>query len=529
MKARIRNIFYKNCSNILYQKEQWSYAIVFRQHTKAGLPMYTIKQIKQLEQLAIEKWNVSAQELMQRAGAEALDLLKNKYPAAKKIAVFCGSGNNAGDGYVMAAKAMAAGITPVCFYLTDPLTLKQPALQAYEQAVQNGVVIQAFSDDLPLEDYDVLVDALLGTGFKGDLQKNFYQAITLLNNTNKPVIALDVPSGLNADTGQVTEIAVEAQYTLTFIGVKQGLCTADAPDYCGNVWITDLDLPKELFEATIPTSEIMNFNAIKHNYLLPRKYNSHKGNYGHVAVIGGDIGMGGAVQMASEAAARAGAGLTSVYTRPEHISGIIAGRPEVMAHPLNDPSLLSTTLATALDRASVLAIGPGLGRHAWGEHCFNAVMALNKPTVIDADALWFLAQQPRHLPQAILTPHPKEAAMLLNISTAEVQQDRFAAIRKLQQQYGGVIVLKGAGTLVFNGEDPVYVCPFGNPGMASGGMGDVLTGLIAGLLAQNIPALPAAGLAVCLHSRAADRCAHDEGQRGMLALDLLRYVRKLMN
>lgn len=487
--------------------------------------MYSTKQIKELEQLATTDAKISEWELMQRAGAEGFELLTLKYKKAKKIVIFCGSGNNAGDGYVLAAKAKKAGKEVDCFYLNDPKTLKQPALTAYQQAMKVGVNIQPFHKEVVLQDYEVIIDALLGTGFKGKLRPDFFQAISIINATNIAVIALDVPSGLNADTGCVDEIAIVANQTLTFIGYKTGLFTADAADYCGEVFVSDLEIPEEFFAKITPLAEFMNLDSLCNQYLLPRKHNSHKGHYGYVAVIGGDIGMSGAVRMAAEAAARAGAGLTSAYTQPENVAVITTARPEIMGYPLKDPSDLSTLL----DRASVIAVGPGLGRGVWGETCFKLAMAQDKPTVIDADGLWFLAKNPQKCPNAILTPHPKEAAMLLNSSTEAVQENRFAAIAQLQQQYGGVIVLKGSGTLVYDGRSSIYVSQFGNPGMASGGMGDVLTGLIAGLLAQHIPLLAAACLGVCLHGEAANLSAKDDGMRGMLALDLLPYIRCLVN
>lgn len=487
--------------------------------------MYTTRQIKELEHLATTEAKISEWELMQRAGAEAMELLKLKYPEAKKIAVFCGSGNNAGDGYVFAAKAKAIGKQVECFYLTDPTLLKQPALTAYELAVKSGVNIQIFSDTLWLNDYDVLIDALLGTGFKGRLRPDFFQVISMLNASHCPVIALDIPSGLNADTGCVAEMAVSAEQTITFVGYKPGLFTADAADFCGEVFIADLEIPEVVFQKTPATADFIDLHWLCEQYLPRRKCNTHKGDYGHVAVIGGDIGMSGAIRMASEAAARVGAGLTSAYTQPENVSVITTARPEVMAYPLKDPSQLSTLL----DRASVIAVGPGLGRGVWGETCYNIAMSQDKPKVIDAEGLWFLAKNPQSCPNAVLTPHPKEAAMLLNSSVELVQHDRLAAVKQLHQRYGAVIILKGSGTLVYDGSAPIYISQAGNPGMASGGMGDILTGIVAGLLAQHIPLLPAACLAVDLHGEAANISAQQHGMRGMLALDVLDYVRSLMN
>lgn len=371
----------------------------------------------------------------------------------------------------------------------------------------------------------MIIDALLGIGFKNSLKPEFLSAINCINQAHKPVIAIDVPSGLNADTGFVAEAAVTATNTITFIALKPGLFTADAADHCGKIMLADLDLPNGLFNKLAPAAAFINFDQLKKTYLPPRKRNSHKGDYGHVAVVGGDVGMAGAIRMASEASARIGAGLTSAYTHAEHALMITGARPEIMARALPDPSLLNSML----NRATVIAIGPGLGQHAWGETCFDTVMQLTQPKVLDADALWFLAKNPLHSDQWVLTPHPKEAAVLLKTTTANIQADRFAAIKQLQQIYGGVIVLKGAGTLIYDGKHPIQICIDGNAGMASGGMGDILTGIIAGLAAQQIPLFEAACLGVSLHAKAGDRYAAAHGERGMLALDLLPYVNKLIN
>lgn len=487
--------------------------------------MYTTTEIKQLEQLAGKEAHLSEWMMMQQAGKAAFNVLQQNYPYSEKLAVFCGSGNNAGDGYVLAMHAKLQGKEVTCFYLKNPEALKPPALTAYEQARKHQVKIISWQRNIDLESYDIFVDALLGTGFKGQLTEEYCQVIQAINEQAKPTIALDVPSGLNADTGKVNTIAVKSTHTVTLIGLKQGLFTADALDYCGEVVLEALGLPKALFDTIYPSADVIPFDVLKETYLLPRKRNSHKGNYGHVAIIGGDYGMSGAMRMASETCTRAGAGLTSAYTRPEHVAIIATERPEIMAHPLAEP----TQLPDLISRASVIAIGPGLGRQSWGEACFNAVLKLEQPKVLDADALWWLAGKKICQNNWVLTPHAKEAATLLGITPNEVQNDRFTAIVELQKRYGGVIVLKGAGSLIFDGNYPIRICPYGNPGMASGGMGDVLTGLIAGLIAQHIPLFEAACLAVSCHAKAADRCAERLGERGMLALDLLSFIRELIN
>lgn len=258
-------------------------------------------------------------------------------------------------------------------------------------------------------------------------------------------------------------------------------------------------------------------------WLPPRARASHKGDYGHVLVVGGDHGMVGAVRLAGEAAARTGSGLVSIATRAAHAAVIAAVRPELMCHGVE----CARDLRVLLQRASVIAIGPGLGQSAWAHDMLAAVLQMRLPRVVDADALNLLAQEPMQCDHWVLTPHPGEAARLLGMTTKQVQADRLQAAQALQQRYGGVCVLKGAGTLVCTSES-VAICEAGNPGMASGGMGDVLTGVIAGLLAQGLSLVDAACAGVYIHAKAGDRAAQ-EGERGLLASDVMPHLRKLVN
>ena len=257
--------------------------------------------------------------------------------------------------------------------------------------------------------------------------------------------------------------------------------------------------------------------------LLPkRKKLANKGDFGHVLVVGGDFGMGGAVSMAGEAALRVGAGLVSIATREEHVVSINAKRPELMCHGI----LNARQLKPLLTKATVIVIGPGLGRSRWGKNLLFAVLKSELPKIIDADALNLLTEKVSH---AIYTPHPGEAARMLKISITEVQDNRLDAINKLQQKFGGIFVLKGFESLVKGNDDKISLCSFGNPGMASGGMGDILSGIIAGLAAQGLPLQKAAEMGVCLHAVAGDLAAKEFGERGLLATDLFPYVRKLVN
>ncbi len=486
-------------------------------------PLFTAAQVRELDRIAIEEHGMAATELMERAGRAVYQAMCSRWPRVRHIAVFCGAGNNAGDGYVLARLARAGGLTVQVVAVYDPAGLKGAAREAWARAVAEGVPIEPLSG-LHMERAELLVDALLGTGLQRPLEGVYREVVERMNGCGAPILAVDVPSGLDADTGAVLGAAVEAEATLTFIGRKIGLYTGEGPACAGQVLFDDLGVPAEVLARVPPAAGLLDDRGLA--ALLPRRRRTaHKGAFGHVLVVGGDEGMAGAARLAAEAAARAGAGLVSLATRAAQVPAIIAGRPEIMARGVESVADLAPLLA----RATVVAIGPGLGRTAWGRGMWQAVRGTGLPLVVDADALDLLAES--GLPdgtERVLTPHPGEAARLLERTAAEIQADRPVAARSLQQRFGGVAVLKGAGTLVA-GPDSLAVCSLGNPGMASGGMGDVLTGILAGLWAQGFDALTAAALAVQVHAAAADAAAAAGGERGLLASDLFPFLRTQLN
>jgi NAD(P)H-hydrate epimerase len=306
--------------------------------------------------------------------------------------------------------------------------------------------------------------------------------------------------------------------------MKQGLLTGEAADYCGNIVFDDLKLPAAVYERLTPAASRIAYPELI-SLLPPRRRASHKGDYGHVLIVGGNFGMTGAARLAGEAALRTGAGLVSIATRKEHAAVISGARPELMSHGIEDGEALKTLTA----RASVIAIGPGLGQDAWAQEMLAMAVARNLSLVVDADALNLLAQIDLPRQHWVLTPHPGEAARLLGQNSQEVSKDRFLTLDRLVQKYNATVVLKGAGTLVQSKTGPPAVCGGGNPAMASGGMGDVLTGIIAGLIAQGLELSDAARLGVCLHRRAADMATRGMGERGLLASDLMPSIRRLVN
>ena len=318
-------------------------------------------------------------------------------------------------------------------------------------------------------------------------------------------------------------VAVRAEFTLTFIGVKQGLLTNAGVDYSGQVLFDNLRVPDELYER-VPVSVFRTEQQDLIELLPKRKRSSHKGVYGHLLVVGGGHGLGGAVLMAAQSSARSGSGLTSLATLPEHVMAALTRQPELMVQGVLD----SQTLVSMITKATVLVVGPGLGDSAWSDMVMQQVLNSRLPQVLDADALHYLKLNPVVNSKRIITPHPGEAASLLGWDVAEVQQDRFAAVRALQHRYGGVVVLKGAGTLTFDG-DVIHLCSDGNPGMASGGMGDVLAGIIGALMAQGLKPVDAARLGVYAHAQAADLCAANQGEIGLLATDLITRLPYILN
>lgn len=474
---------------------------------------YQTEQIRSLEQRS----NVSSEMLMERAGTAVFHALRQHWPKAKHVLILCGPGNNGGDGYVVARLAQQAGLEVTVWTISEQQHDASAAQQALQQCLAVGVQPVPYQENSKIA-ADVIVDALFGIGLSKPITGLADQLIRAVNMSGIPVLAVDVPSGLCADTGQCLGVAINARITLTFVGIKLGLVTGQGPQCAGQISVSDLDLPASVVKAAQPCATKI---QIKRQDFLARPRDAHKGNFGHVLVVGGDHGMGGAVILAAKAALRSGAGLVTVATRAEHLASVLSVCPEVMCHALEKPRELLALLA----KASVVVIGPGLGRGVWGKRLRKFVLASRLPLVVDADALYQLSKLKRD--NWVLTPHPGEAARLLSKTSEVIQADRLAAVNALQRNYGGVSVLKGAGTLVaFNHK--VQVCCAGNPGMASAGMGDVLSGVIGAFIAQGMTLSRAASLGVQIHAMAGDQAAY-HGERGLCASDVIAQLRTLIN
>lgn len=479
--------------------------------------LYSVAQVRALDAYAIAH-GTSGYTLMKRAGETALRALRSRWPRALRLAIVSGGGNNGGDGYVLARFAQAAGLAVTVVAALKPDQLRGDARSAFEDFRASGGSVVEYAS-LQLRGADVVVDAVLGTGLTARVRAPLLQVIEDINACGKPVLALDVPSGLDADNGAVMGAAVRADCTISFVALKTGLFLGEGPDRCGRLLFDDLEVQAPGEAQFAPQLERLSETEIA-RALPSRRRDANKGDFGRVLIIGGGTGMPGAVRLAGESCLRVGAGLVTVATAAANLPAIVAGRPELIVHAVDEPSALTPLI----DNATVVGIGPGLGKSAWAQALLRAALSCGKPLVIDADALNLIAEHALTAPAgSVLTPHPGEAARLLGRSTVEVQSDRMASLRALAQRHpGAVIVLKGAGTLIGQSdaaEVPPAICERGNPAMAAAGMGDVLTGAIAGILGQCRDPRLAARAGVMAHALAGDDLAR-ERERGVLALEV---------
>ena len=486
-------------------------------------PLYTAAQGRALDAYATQTLGVPGYTLMKRAGEAALRFLRTRWPTAHSIVIVCGGGNNGGDGYVMARFAQAAGLTVTVLAATPVEVLRGDAQQACLDFKSSGGRMQLFAAPL-LAEGEVIVDALLGTGLATAVRSEAAAIIHAINVSERPVFALDVPSGLDSDRGVALGDAVRATGTVCFITLKTGLFVGDGPDFAGNVFFDDLEVVAPATPEFRPRLERI-IEAEAARALPPRARAANKGDFGHVLIVGSGVGMPGAVRLSGEACLRVGAGLVTVAVAPENVGAIASGCPELICRPVTH----ADDLTDALEGADVVAIGPGLGRSDWARAALDRVLACGKPLVVDADALNLLSAAPRRRAGWILTPHPGEAGRLLGTNAKAVQEDRLAALDALLERYGGTVVLKGAGTLVATAGAVPGLCERGNPGMATPGAGDVLTGVIAGILAQCRDAALAARVGVWVHAMAGDSAARNGGERGLLASDIARELRTWVN
>lgn len=477
--------------------------------------------VRENEKSGARHVGVSLYQLMERAGEAAFLLCRKLYPDARRWLILCGHGNNGGDGYVIGRYARQYGIEVTLVGCGDVHTLPPEARQARDNWINNYGSVLPENAAWP-ENYDLIIDGLLGTGIQSEPREPYSALIHRANQYPAPIVALDVPSGLNANTGSANGAVIQASQTLTFVALKSGLLTGQARNVTGALYYDALGLSDWIREQNAPIQRLTVTDLQR--WIKPRSPCSHKGDHGKLLVIGGEIGTGGAIRMAAEAGLRTGSGLVRVLTRAEHIAPVLAARPELMVQELTEESL-----DAGIAWADVIAIGPGLGTSEWAKAAIKQVSASEKIMLWDADALNLLAISPDKRQNRIITPHPGEAARLLQCNIQQIESDRLLSAQKLAERYGGVVVLKGAGTVIADENLHLAVADVGNAGMASGGMGDLLSGIIASLSGQGLSPFDAACAGCVIHGGAADIVAWRQGERGMIATDLLREIPKLVN
>lgn len=485
--------------------------------------LYTAEQVRGIDYVAIHELGIAGYELMCRAGVAVLDEARTRFPSARRWLIMCGPGNNGGDGYVVARLAAELGIDVTVCSMIDPRELKGDAARASSDWQFRGGEFLEWPLDEDIS-CDLALDALLGTGIDREVGGQYQQAIAFLNRLECPKLAIDISSGLNADTGRVMGCAVRAESSVTFVGRKRGMYTADGPDYCGSVTFDDLAIPPKAAQLHSGSAgELLGAGALT-EIIKPRLRNSHKGNFGHVLAVGGIEGMSGAIRLCGEAALRSGAGKVTLATACAHASLINLDRPELMVKAMGGDSE-SLSLPSG---DFVVAVGPGLGDTDWSESLFQACLEMQTPLVIDADGLNLLAKQlQQEVPKRdnwILTPHPAEAARLLGCKVSEIQQDRVQSAKDIAKRFNASVVLKGCGTIVADPSGEYAICPYGNPGMATAGSGDVLTGIVVALLGQGLSCFDAAKAGVLTHALAGDLAAEQVGEVSLIASDIINCL-----
>lgn len=497
-------------------------------------------QMQALDRRTTLEAHISGLTLMANAGAGTVAAMEQVFGAlaGKRVTVVCGKGNNGGDGFVAArrlrqkrARVQAVLLAKPADLTGDAKTMCRRFVSAAGSAVvHNNPPVERLRSILGTS--DLIVDALLGTGLSTPVSGPYKTAIEAINEAGRPVTAVDLPSGIHADTGAVLGAAVKARLTVTFGLPKLGLYVGAGIDHAGEIQIVDIGIPRSYRESV--ESRLSLITADRVRPILPsRMPSAHKGTYGHAAIVAGSVGKSGSAALAAKAALRVGVGLVTVAT-PASVNDVLESKLlEAMTVPM--PETKARTLArSGLDRLmefinarSALAIGPGLTTHPETVELIQAlVRRLDKPSVLDADALNALAGRTSLLAecktQPILTPHPGEMARLDQEATPQsVNADRIGTASRFAQGRGVILVLKGARTVVAHPDGRVAICPTGNPGMATAGTGDALTGILVGLLAQRVPSWEAACAGTYIHGLAGDLASAALGQAGMTAGDLI--------
>jgi ADP-dependent NAD(P)H-hydrate dehydratase / NAD(P)H-hydrate epimerase len=507
------------------------------------MKIVTADQIREIDRLSIETFGIPGILLMENAGMRVVETLEERFENLDElsIAILCGKGNNGGDGFVVARQLLQRGITPFVFLFTAESEVRGDARINLEilKAIGSPPTIITTEQDwaeerLEILDADIVVDALLGTGLSKSVDGLYRAVIETLDEFQRAsIVSIDIPSGLQADSSRVVGPAVHADFTVTFTALKPCVVLPPACRLAGDVIVSNIGNPDELLESGELNMHLIDgeqLPGIHHR----RDEASNKGDFGKVLIIGGSMGKSGAAAMAGQAALRAGAGLVTVATPARALPLIAASMPELMTEGLGETdagSIAQQEITGILEGKNVLALGPGLSTHHETAAFVRAtVQAATIPLVIDADGLNAFVGEVEHLDgdgrTVIITPHPGEMARLVGRDTRYVVENRLAVARDFALARKLYVVLKGFRTIVATPDGSVYINPTGNPGMATGGTGDILTGMIAGIMAQQClgDIVERLCLAVYLHGLAGDLAAEELGEESLAATDLLRFL-----
>ena len=494
---------------------------------------------REIDRRTIEEFGVPGVVLMENAGRAVASLILGEYPSAKRIAVICGAGNNAGDGFVIARHLISSGKDVSIHIAERKERYRGDAKTNLDSLLEIGSEVRELGGKLPrIKDVDVIVDAIFGTGLDRDVGGFYEKLIKFINRQSARRVCVDIPSGLDADTGRPLGIAVMADVTVTFTPAKLGMCIYPGVDYAGKLCVADITIPRLLWED-LPL-ELLTFQKCR-GLIKKRAADSHKGTYGHLLVLAGSPGKSGAAVLCAEAALRAGSGLVTLGV-PNSISPAVEEKTtEVMSVSLKDskdgtfhPDAHEEVLRELDGKKTALAIGPGISTSKSAEKFLEKVITqCEVPITLDADALNIISKTPDILKKtkvpAVITPHPGEMARLCGVRTKQVQDDRIGTSTRFSEKYGCYVVLKGARTVVTTPGGEVFINPTGNSAMATAGTGDVLTGIIGGLAAQGYDSLQSCLLGVFLHGHAADLLLEETGTAGFTASEISRKIPASIN
>lgn len=494
------------------------------------MKILTSEQMRSIDRRAVEQFGIPSMVLMENAALAVVDAIFAHFPQTERAAIFCGPGMNGGDGLAVARHLENRGVVPTVM-LIGVEEMKGDAGTNLEICRRLGLPMHEVSDVESLDDAlaeasqaDLIVDAIFGSGLNRRVEGLFADAITGMMNLRLPIVAIDLPSGLQGSSAEAVEPVVQADVTVTFAQPKIAHVFSPAAVYCGEVIVADISIPPAAVESENCMLSLITPQQVQ-ALIPPRFADAHKGTYGHVAVIAGSEGKSGAAILAARGAIRGGAGLVTVVTDPQTAAVVDSTSIESMTFPITTHTDSLHALRQFLEKISAVAMGPGLPETKEGFELVRKLIAeIDLPLVIDASALNAYQGQIQKLGKpnraTILTPHPGELARLLGRTNQEIQRDRISAAADGARASGCLVVLKGHQTLVADPDGRVAVNNTGNPGMASGGMGDVLTGIIAAFLAQGMPPFDAACAAVYLHGFAADMLRDEKSDIGLRAMEV---------